>query len=483
VSQEIIAILIVVGYFLLLGFAVLKWGKMKDQSIEEFAVAGRSFKWYWVMFTILATWFTGSFYTGNFGWGVTQGIIAQYAMIYTTGGLLIYYVIGPRTWVWGKKHNLMNLPDFIELRYGSKAYAIVVAVIGLLLNIPWHVMAFKTFGYVANALTGGAIPFNVGMVAITVIVLAYVLWGGQRSVVTTDFIQGIICCVVVVGGCIAVAYKLFGGFGPMFARLAVEKPELLTVPAPSGYWASIIIAGTLGAYCWLEVFNRIFVSDSVKTVRKVALGAPIIALLCGAAVLMLSLGAALVPGIDDPQGGFFALFKMVGGAPMLAFAAVIVIAGEMSSIDSQLATNGVVFARNIVGKLRGSDLDGKKMVLVSRIACAVMVAVGLVVAMMDLPALQLIAIWTFEHLVHLFPAIVLGLLWKRGNLVSAVAGMAVGMPITIILQVLGSTPAGWSQGVIGLAANIVIYVAVALIRKPDARTEELFAEVERVANN
>jgi SSS family solute:Na+ symporter len=82
---------IVVGYFLLLLYVVKRWGGLKDQSLSEFAVAGRSFKWYMVLFTVIGSWFVGAMYTGWFGWGTIDGIIAQYVTLYSVGGLVIYY--------------------------------------------------------------------------------------------------------------------------------------------------------------------------------------------------------------------------------------------------------------------------------------------------------------------------------------------------------------------------------------------------------
>src|SRR5690606_35264161 len=210
-------------------FVIHRWGGLRDASFEELAVAGRSFPWYMVMFTVLATWFVGSIYTGWVGMATMDGSIALYGPLYTLAGLILYYLLAPRVWVWGKVHRLHNLPDFIEMRYRSRRLALFVALAALIIGAPWQVMALKTFGYLSYSLTYGAVPMNVGMAVFALFTLSYIAWGGQRSVVVTDFVQGVISMVLVMGGALFVIYKLFGGIGPMMSRLMAEKPELLTV--------------------------------------------------------------------------------------------------------------------------------------------------------------------------------------------------------------------------------------------------------------
>ncbi|MEW6082013.1 MAG: sodium:solute symporter family protein [Bacillota bacterium] len=480
-SQSVLAMAIVAVYLVSVGLIARRFGKLHDQSVAEFAVASRSFKWYMVMFTVLATWIVGATYTAWVGMSIVDGMLAQYAALYGLGGLVVYYLIAPRIWSWGKAHNLYNLPDFIELRYGSKGLAIFIAIAGILLNFPWHIIAFKTFGYVASALTGGAVPFNLGMTIVVLLIAGYVMWGGQRTVVILDFYQGIISVVVVLAGIVFVTYSLFGGFGPLLSRLASEKPELLTI-ADKPYWTCIILGGIIGSYCWLEIFNRIFVAESVSEVRKVIVGAPFLMVLIFVMLVIMSMGGSLIAEVAaDPEAGFLTMFTMAGGPLLLAFAAIVIVAAEMSSIDSQLATNSVVVANNIIKPFK-PGLTDRQILTICRISALVFVLSALVVAMMELPMLVSIAIFTYENLVNLFPTIILGALWTRGNKTAAVAGLSVGIPVTLYFTwnaTLSQALFGsWTPGIIGFTLNTLIYVIISLASRPQPSTTELFQELE-----
>lgn len=472
------------AYVVFLIFVIHRWGGLRDASFEEFAVAGRSFPWYMVMFTVLATWFVGSIYTGWVGMATMDGSIALYGPLYTLAGLILYYLLAPRVWVWGKVHRLHNLPDFIEMRYRSRRLALFVALAALIIGAPWQVMALKTFGYLSYSLTYGAVPMNVGMAVFALFTLSYIAWGGQRSVVVTDFVQGVISMVLVMGGALFVICKLFGGIGPMMSRLMAEKPELLTVSDPQA-WTSWILAGAIGSYCWLEVYNRIFTARSVADVRSVAAGAPIIGGLAYLLILLVGFGGALVPevaaSLETAEAGFFTMFERAGGPLMLGFAGMIVLAAEMSSVDSQLTTAGVVVAKNVIGPFR-PDVDDRRLLKWARWVISIWMMIALVIAMMDLPALVQLGIWTYEFLVHLFPVSVLGAFWRRGTAAAGIAGLATGMPITALftfnpdwgVQVLGS----WGPGIVGFSVNLLVYVLVSLASRPEPYVDELFAELK-----
>lgn len=477
------ALVWLLAYLAALGYVVRRWGGLREQSMAEFAVASRSFPWYMIMFTVLATWFVGSVYTGWVGMAATAGTLAFYGTVYTLGGFVVYYILAPKMWAWGKAYDLYNLPDFIELRYGSRRLATFVALAALIIGAPWQVMAMRNFGYIVYSMTEGAVPVSLGTLLMVAFVWGYITWGGQRSVVVTDFVQGLISVVIVIFGIVYALQKLFGGIGPLFARLMAEKPDILTV-ASAPMWSSWILVGIIGSYCWLEVLNRIFLARSVEDLRIVAAGAPILGSLMYFLLMILGLGGALLPEVAKDQtsaeSGFFTMFKMAGGPWLLAFAGVVVLAAEMSSVDSQMNAAGVVLARNVL-TTRGRE-DEARTLRLSRWIIGLWMLAATLLSMLELPWLVQIAVWTYEFIVHLFPVTVLGALWRRGTAPAAVAGMVAGMAVTAALQLQpGWTEAlgGWGPGVVGFAVNLAIYLVGSLLRPADPRVEELFAGVGR----
>ncbi|WP_049899282.1 sodium:solute symporter family protein [Halococcus agarilyticus] len=483
--NDLLPAILILGYIGLLGVVVLVWGRMRDNTMEEYAVAGRSYPWWMMIFTILATWIVASAYTSWFALAGSGGTIAFYLVVYTIAGLVVYYAIAPRIWKWGKLHDLYNMPDFIRLRFNSPALSVLVAVAAIVIGAPWQVLSIKTFGLLMSEATNGTISFDVGMGIITAVILVYIVFAGMRSVVVTDFIQGIISTIVLFVGLVWIANSLFGGYGPMLEQIARQNPELLVVNGGSGYWASIILTGALGGYAWLEIFNRIFLAKNVREVKKVAVGAPIIAVLATFLLLLLGLGISLVPqAASAGESAFFVMARMAGGPLLLAGVGIVVLAAGMSSIDSQLTTVGVVTAWNIVKELK-PDIPTGRAVNISRVVIVAWVAMAFYIATFDLPLLARIAIWTYEALVHIVPPIFLGLFWRKGNKYGAFAGIAVGLAVTfginltLALGVGGPVPAlgGFTGAIIGLPVNVAIYVAAAYLGPEVDYVDELFEEV------
>lgn len=480
--SDVLPALLIGAYLVALSLVVIVWGRMREDTMEEYAVAGRSFPWYMMVFTVLATWLVASTYTGWFAWAGSGGAIAFYYVIYTIAALVIYYALAPRIWKWGKLHDLYNMPDFIRLRYNSSYLAVLMAIAGIIVGAPWQVASIKTFGFLMREATNGTVPFNVGMGLITLVVLGYIVFAGMRSVVITDFVQGLISTVILFAAVTWIAYALFGGFGPLVDQVARQSESMFRVSQSSGYWASIIITGALGGYAWLEVFNRIFLARNVREIKKVAVVAPLVVVLATFALFLLGMGTSLLAGVSG-QGAFFQMAERAGGPLLLAGVGIIILAAGMSSIDSQLTTMGVVISWNIVKEL-SPDMSTDRAVNISRIAIVAWVAIAFGLATLDLPLLAKIGVWTYEGIVHLLPPIIFGLFWRRGNKYAAGGGVLAGLcttfgiNLTMASSFAGPAVMGFTGAIVGLPVNVLVFVVLAYLGEDVGYVDDLFEEVE-----
>ena len=226
-----------------------------------------------------------------------------------------------------KLHDFYNMSDLIRHRFNSPALAVVMAIAAIAIGAPWQVLSIKTFGLLMSEATNGTILFDVGMGIITAVILVYIVFAGMRSVVVTGFIQGIISTIVLFVGLVWIANSLFSSFGPLLEQVARQNPELLVVNGGSGYWASIILTGSIAGYAWLEIFNRIFLAKTVREVKKIAVGAPIVAVAASFSLLVLGLGISLVPqAASAGESAFFVMAWTVGGPLLLASVGIVVLA-------------------------------------------------------------------------------------------------------------------------------------------------------------
>jgi len=479
------AVGIVVAYFLALAFVVWIWGKAKENTMAEYAVASRGAPWYMMLFTVLGSWIVGSFYVADFGWAVMEGAVAYFSALYGLLGLIFYYYIAPNTWTWGKVHKLYGMPDFINLRYGDMKLTYVVALLsGFIFCWPWQVLALSALGHTVTALTGGVVPASVSMGLFAALIAFYCIYGGMRSVVVTDFVQGLICSVIVIGGIVLVINMKFGGLGEMFQQVYKEKPDFLTINDPK-YLISILIPCTLSVYCWPELFNRIFLAKSARDLKMVARLAPVLVFISVFLLITMGIGGSIVPSINSDwvpaEGGFLTLFSEVGGPVFLAFACIVIIAAEMSSVDSQITAMGTIFAINLVGPARKKKLSDESVVKLIRWFICIWMVIVYFISLQDHPSLITYSIVTAEILVVLFPTIIIGTLWSRGNARASWASIIVGLVVCGVLMVWPKTQdwlGGWGAGLTGLVFSMTAYFGVALASKPDERVESLFKDVE-----
>lgn len=483
--QSWIPIGILFGYFIALEIYLLIAARLRKRTMGEYAVAGRTFPWWMVLFTVLGTWYTGAAFGAMTGAAVYRGFFMIYGATYSLVAIVIYYYMSPKVWIWGKVHNLYSMPDYVGFRYNSKSLATIFAIAGIVIGMPWQITGFRMFAYTMYELSYHALPLNIGVYIIPAIVLIYVLAGGMRGVVHADFVNGILSTVIVLGGIAYVVQVIFGGPGALLQQLVAAKPvEWLTIDNP-GEFSAVVIACSLGSYCWLEMFNRIFVARSVKDLKMTARAIPIIVVLNGVLMVFLALGCALLPECtaspEAAESAFLTMASRAGGPILLGLFAVIVFTGETSSIDSQLNAYGVVLSKNIVGDNIKGGISERATIQISRIFILVWCIGASYIATLEIPMIFAILIFTYEFLVHLFPGIFFGMFWKRGSALATYCGLAVGIPITVVAMrspAFGGLLGGYSAGLMGVIPNMIVYIVVSLLRKPTEHAEKIFREVD-----
>ncbi len=483
-SKEItIAVVILLIYIasIIWGGFFSKGSKMANKSIEEFAVGSRSLNYLLVLFTVIGVFITGSIYIGWFSWGAWEGLIAQYLIIYSVSNFFLLYIFAQKIWIWGARFKLLTQPDYIKLRYRCKPLTLLSGVAGVIIEAPWNIIEFIAMGWVVNSLTGGAISNTAGIIFFGVLILGYVVYGGMKSIAITELIQGILCSLVITIGLIFAIYKLFGGFGSLFQQVYAAAPQNLTISYGGtysySYWASIIIAATLGGFCWASMFNRIYTTKSVLDVKKTAVLSAIIVCLFATIILIFALGGILMPeALEAGDAAFFVMCYKAFGPLFLGLVGIIIVAASMSLSSVVIASHGVIISENILREINPKITEEKRL-KVSRICILVYGFVCMFMATLDLPNLALVANILYEGVIQIIPILFFGIYWRRSNKQGALAGMIVGLAIAFFFGINPEALAvfgGWTGGVLGLAANLIVHVACAFIFPKEAYVDKLF---------
>ena len=489
-SEITIASIIVIVFILLFIYLAFfhKTSKLKDGSMAEFTVASRQFNFIVVTFTLIGAFLPGSVYIGWFSWGMAEGLIAEYLVIYGSACFFVMYIFSTRIWVWGKKFDLVTQPDLFQLRFQSKPLTVITALVGFIFEAPWVIMEFAALGWVTNAITGGKIPNWVGIIFFAALVVAYVTKGGMKAVASVEVLKGILIIVIVVFGSLILIYRNFGGFGPMFEQLMAVAPQNMTFNTggayPYSYWASIILTGTLGCFAWQSVFARIYTASSLKEVKKSASGGAILIALITLTLLILGASSYLVPGVldlENPDLVFFYLFSSEFGPVMLGVIGILVIATVLGICGVMFSAHGAAISENVIRIIKPTANDEER-VKYTRIVIICYGAIVAAMSMMKLPNLALIAITIYEGIIQFVPLIIFGIFWRRANKWSVGIGFAVGVFIAIVIGVFPDSftwLGGWTGGPVGFVVNIIINVILGFAIKKESHVDKLFDQ----ANN
>ncbi len=411
-------LLIVLG----VGFAARRSGReTSEQNASGFYLAGRLLGPLAVLATMAATNFSGFTVIGFAGAGYRIGLGFYPVMAVGTGLMAVSFaLVGLPAHRLGRRLGLVTPAELIGARFGRGAAGVTAAALALF-TLPYLAIQPMAAGYALEALLG--IPYVVGAALVTVVVTLYVLAGGMRSVVWTDFAQGVLMTVVLAVGFVVVARATGSG---AFATLTERFPQLVSRPGADGslvigVWASYMLLWFLADPMLPQLFQRFYAARGERPiVFTMALYPIVTAVLFFLPVAIGALGRLHVEGLvgRDADRILPILMERLGGDWLAAFACAGLIAGIMSTMDSQLLTMGSVVERDVFRRRNAG-----------RVAIVVMAIGGFLLSVRPPATILSVATEAFAGLAVLFPAffaaIHLRRVSARGVIVSVVAGEAV----------------------------------------------------------
>lgn len=478
--NAIIAISVIIGFFIL-NAVIIKLAHRKQDTLEEYAVGGRSFPWYLSMFGFIGAWYVGAMYTGWFADSANLGLFAQYLAIYSLGSTVMLFLIVRPIWVLGKVYNLETNADLAELRYKSKKFGTFIAITTFLFWSPWLIVEIKTIGYLISAATYGAVPFNLGLIIVSLFVITYSWLGGSRASAIGALVQGLFFTVIGTIVILYLIYSAYGGITPMFKMIAETAPEMLIISDTIGYeiWSSAIIVGALGGLMMPGVFIRMYMTKNVTEAKKSVLVVPLVGAIFTIILLWLGLGARLLDGFPtDAQSGAFWIADKFGGPVVLGLMGIFALAASMSTISAATITAAVMIGKNMLAPF---NFSREKTLKISKIATLFVGVIATATATLEIDRLVAVILFVYDCIVQVSIPLMLGLFWKRANVYGAFVGTAVGMFVVLtasFLPWLTAWAGGWSPGMVGLLYNLILYVGVSLLTKKQDHVDELFDTLE-----
>ena len=336
-----IDLIVIAGYFSMMLF--VGW-RSRRQSADAYWVAERRYSTSRVTASLVATIFGASSTMGVIGLGYARGLTgAWWSLI---GGVaLIPFGLYLASRV--RALNVYTLPDILKEAYGQK----VAVPAGLMITIAWC-------GVIAAQLIAGGrllesllpVDFQSALAIVAIVFIVYTYWGGQLSVIRTDFWQ----LILFMGGLFVSLAFLISSQGSVGALSNRVPPEHLRFPVSTAFgWYDVLVYYPLIVglpyLVGPDIYSRVLCARNDRVARKSALLAaltviPLSLLLACFGVL----ARAQFPGIpaESALPETLTILIPVGlkGLIVAGFLGAI-----MSSADTCLISASTILTLNVIG--------------------------------------------------------------------------------------------------------------------------------------
>ena len=366
----------------------------KQETVEEFFVAGRKMPWLATGLSMIATLMSTLTYLGSPGEVIQYGIGQSISLLALPFAFAVVYML----WVpFFMRLRLTSAYEYIERRFGTTARMLTVTLY-LFLRFLWMGAIVFTASSAVAQITQDTAPgaiekLTLGLVKLTpvswfytVLIITglastlYTMLGGISAVIWTDVLQFIILFLGAVATLIVVAFQT--GTGP-----TTWWHDATAVYHPLPQWATwdlgtrvTITWSLLSGFFWhvcthasdQVALQRYFTTESAVAARRTALVNYVLD--CAMQCLLTLVGMALLTyylrhtnelpeGITDPRSPEFAdkifprfiAYGLPVGVSGLVVAALFAVA--QSSIDSGINSTATVITVDVLRRFRKQQLD------------------------------------------------------------------------------------------------------------------------------
>ncbi len=443
-------------------------------ELEDFLLYGRKAGFVVLYLTVVATYHSAFAFLGSGGFFYTHGIGFWEAGTWTVLVGAITYVLGSRIWALGKAFGYITPADLLADFYESEAVRVVVAVVSVLFTILYIQVQAQGLGYILSVASGDRISFELGTFILLIVAAGYLMAGGLRAVYWTDVIQGVWMYVAVWVGAMVLAYELFGGPFELWRRVAAERPDLLTLPGPRGFftpgmWIGMTITLSFGIVFQPHIMIRYYSAVSGRTLKWLGATTPIYLMTLYIPAALVGLGGAIVmPDLAVPDRVFPELLFAYAPAWLTGIILAGATAAAMSTLDSILHSNMTVLTRDVYQRYISPRRAPEHYVWVGRGIVLILLAVGYVLSVRTFSFLVTLVTLSGSGALQLMPAI-MGVCFPGKRLVTrtgVLAGIGVGLVTLYLTLLVVPHPLGLHGGVWALILNWLVTLGASRVTRP-----------------
>ena len=475
-----IVIVVVVGFWASRG---------KEETATGYFLASRRLPWFLIGTSFVSTSVSSEQIVGTIGRAYTDGMKIANSELWALPAYTLLIAVFIPIYL---RNQIATVPEFLSRRYGPLCADLY----------SWIMLLAYMFVFMAPVLYGGSLALaqltgwsqTPVLWAIVVLVGAYTVRGGLKSVVWTDAAQ----CLMLVGGGMVLFFialgRLPGGLLEAWQSMQEAHPERFHLAQPADDLIAPLPGLILSTFClalFYQATNQMMI-QRVLAARSTWDGMmgivfagfvnflrPLVTCFLGFIVFHWIYVMHQAPPLDDQDHAFtFALqtFSPEWGLRGIVLAGFL--AAVMSTISSLVNSIATIFSFDVYRKLIQPAAPDARLIRVGQAASvAALVVAGLASPIVGhLGGIFLYFQQAVTYLATPFASVVLmGVIWKRTNYAAGVFGIVGGLIIQIATVVglkLAGVKLNWSYvAFIAQGLTIAGMVAVALWTSPPTESQ------------
>ncbi len=455
---------------LLVGIGYVTRRQGSRTGFSDFYLAGRGLSGFVLLLTLYATQYSGNTLLGYPGEAYRLGFSWVMSIGFMMAVIVVYQLFAPQLHVLAQRHAYVTPGDWIAHRFDVPRLTLLANIL-LVIAISNYLLAqLVAMGHVTEGLSGGTVPYWVGVVLLTLVVIIYETAGGMRAVAWTDCVQGVMLAVGLVGLLVAVA-PTPGHLAELTSAIAATQPEKVAVPSweVSRNWFSTILLIGCSAAVYPHAIQRIYAARSLETLRRSFAIMVFLPLVTTGAVFMVGMFAIQELGTTGPIDADQVVPLLLNhwstqSLTMYVLCIVVItaiVAAIMSTADSVLLSLSSILAKDVVGPVFMPEASDAELTRAGKRLSWVVVTILVGIALAPRITLWGLTEIKMEILAQVAPLFLLGVRWHGMTGRGALAGMVVGTSVYLALLAAGLSEV-WNihAGIVALGVNVAVCVVV-----------------------
>lgn len=452
--------------YLALMIAIGVYASRRQDSVEDYFVAGGKLGSFSIACLWLASWVGGATIVGGtakvFEYGISGG---WYTACMLVSCLLFGLFFAARVKREGNKRNLLTYPDFIETRYDSRT-RIVATITTILAYIGYAAGQLAAAGAVLSTLLGW--EYSSSLLLASAIIVVYTASGGFLAITYTDWVQIVLLLVGVVLVGIPVAIANGGTIEAFVTSLPADHFNPIGWGLPTMLALGVSIP--LALFVAMDSYTRMFAAkDEGAAKRGTYLAAVLlIPLVIGSTWLGLT-AAVLYPGVEPESDILSQLIIDIFPVGLKGLLLVGLLAALMSTADICILTAAANGSRDIYQRYVNPDVEPKQLLRLSIVFAAIVGVASALMAwqMQDIVGILLLA-FTVNAAALFVPTIAMVFL-KNVNTDAAFWSISLALFTVVawyVASVMKIAPVFQNDPLWpGLVVSIVVFSATSLTRR------------------